>query len=82
MRGEKDRHEDSEESSVKHKTSPVRAYLTLSNVTQAAVHKGEMERTNNTHKKKLSQSTLKGSSLRLFYAYRLIPYRSPQRQTG
>ena len=45
MRGEKDRHEASEESSVKHETSLVRAYLTLSNVTQAAVHKGEMERT-------------------------------------
>ena len=39
MRGEKDRYEASEESSVKHETSPVRAYLTLSNVTQAAVHK-------------------------------------------
>ena len=44
-RGEKDKYEASEESSVKHETSPVRAYLTLSNVTQAAVHKGEMERT-------------------------------------
>ena len=57
MRGEKDRHEASEESSVKHETSPVRAYLTLSNVTQAAVHKGEMERTNNTKKKKKTPST-------------------------
>ena len=54
MRGQKDRHEASEESSVKQETSPVGDYLTPSNVTQAALYKGEMERTNNTEKKNSS----------------------------
>ena len=51
MRGQKDRHEASKESIVKHETSPVGDYLTPSNVTQAAVYK-ERWREQLTHTKK------------------------------